>query len=267
MKIFNNEDGVKKVYIQLSDIAMLFHSDTRLPLMIMADLIRQGMIEPRDNKQEFREFTELDEIEILRGVDWIIDFKTYYDLSSEKLQNEMEIIALHIEALTKEIDRQDIDDKIRDGLIRRRDCLEYKLDSIRDVLRIKKGLCTMPFPVVKDDNGAYLVSDDVDAPFTARQGINPMQMIITCNKGTISDWANDNYNLFVQAAEALLVNRAYGEIEPVDNYEFNREFSDDGKTLVITLLGKVKENNMDNFDKGCLSKKLINGITDILKKK
>ena len=75
MKIFNVENGVKKVYVQMNDIMMLTHSDISIPASIIEKVFSDVVIVNDSNRMNFVEFTQPNEVEYFDYLDWIIDYK------------------------------------------------------------------------------------------------------------------------------------------------------------------------------------------------
>ena len=81
MKIFNIENGERKVYIQMSDIMML--NRTGRPILdSIYEKISTGIIAADgSDRMDFVKFSQSKEIEFFESMDWIIDYKRIRDVS------------------------------------------------------------------------------------------------------------------------------------------------------------------------------------------
>lgn len=272
MKIFNVENGVRKVYIQLGDVAALMCSDEVIPVSMVTDLMSNVFIVANDNRFEFCELSKPGELELLERVDWIIDFKKYIHLSEEELEEEICKIKNEMEELRITYNNLSDEERFeRQGDIVRYDCLEHKLASVNEILLIKQGIRIMPFPIVPDSDGLSLDNDNY--PLIARQGVNPLQMLIYRKDGkTFEDDNMDISQAFLQATDMLIVNQNLESNEYFGDFEINRKLTEDKKYLVTTfrIMSKseinhryLTENNSKNKDS--IGKRLVNRITKLFK--
>ena len=77
MKIFNVENGIKKVYVQMNDIAMLIHSDLPVPASIYEKIYSGTVITDDSNRMDFVEFNQPSDIKFFESLDWIVDYKSF----------------------------------------------------------------------------------------------------------------------------------------------------------------------------------------------
>lgn len=273
MKIFNEENGVKKVYVQLNDIAMLMHSDTLILASVMKRFFYDVFIVTDENRFEFCEFTDPEELEYFEGMDWIVDYKKYRNLTEEQLiaagqaiAEEMNQIAQTYNSYTPEEREQHQD------MLARHEHLDYKMKSLAEVLWLKKGIRIMPFPVVPDSDGATLVADDDHFAYVAHQGLNPLQMIISRKDGKKMDVSTTSIPMgFLQSADMIVVNQNLENNEFFGDFELKRELSEDGKALLTTYRIITKEEKEDHSlaatkakeeekENRKLSKRIFNGL-------
>jgi len=93
MKIFNVENGVKKVYVQLNDIMMMMHFGSAIPSEVMEKHFMEMFIVDDSNRYEFSEFTDPHTVEFFEQCDWIVDFKEYKDLTEDEIKAKGQEIA------------------------------------------------------------------------------------------------------------------------------------------------------------------------------
>lgn len=234
MKIFNEENGIKKVYVQLCDIGMLLHSDEVVPLSVYKCLKDIRCINEY-NRFLFVEFTDNNEIEFFKSISWILDFKKYKNLTENKLLDRLQLVEEKMEDIAREYKKQAINEGIRnDELMLKYDCIEYMGATIYNILSWKKGLIDIPFPEVVDNDASYVIPND-EIPFRAYQGINPCQLIIgrtdglemIKEKGIIPE-------MFFQAAEVMIIENNMENNEFFKIGDVRRKLSDDKKKLIVT---------------------------------
>ena len=83
MKIIKNDVA----YVQKNDIARLMHSCSMIPASLFDGLFSKGcFIVTDENRYDFLEFRDEDDIDFFRCVDWIVEFCNLqsYDLDNEK---------------------------------------------------------------------------------------------------------------------------------------------------------------------------------------
>lgn len=145
MKIYDKETN--KIFVQKSNIVLLSHSYVGIPKSIINKVYGGITIITNNNKFEFMEFNEPDEIEFFRKLDWIPEYCDYRDLT------EKQILSC-VEKINKEKDNMFIDyDKLKKkDLVKMKklfsiyDLLELKTYSITEILLNNQGLNVIPFP-------------------------------------------------------------------------------------------------------------------------
>ncbi len=235
MKIFNVENGNKKVYVQLNDVMMLMQFDGVIPAEVMEKHFLNMFIVTDENRFEFSEFTNPNTVKFFEECDWIVDYKQYKGLSEELIfDSYMGIITQINEIALKWNDMTKKQRMEHQELLLEYEKLEFKKDSLLEILWTKQGHKTMPFPVVPDSQG--FVVDYEHYPYLARQGINPTQVLIYRKDGKAFDKKKDIVPKgLIQAAESILVDANLNTNEFFDEFERTREFTDDGRFLVTTF--------------------------------
>lgn len=144
------------VYVQKGDINYLFHSDMSMPKSIFDKVYGQGIvIINNNNKNHFIEFNEPEEIEFLKGVDWIVDYNEIRDLSEEEIialgqsiAEEKNTIANKYNAMSSEEQEENKNMELLCEL------LDYKMYTLRDILWFKQGHIKMKLPkAIKQEKG------------------------------------------------------------------------------------------------------------------
>lgn len=235
MKIFNVENGKKKVYVQLNDIMMMMQFGSSIPSEVMEKHFMNMFIVTDENRFEFSEFTDPHTVEFFEQCEWIVDYKQYRGLSEEQIIEcgqqigaQMNEVAMKWNGMTPE-QREENED-----VYTRHESLEFKMHSLAEVLWTKQGHRNMPFPIVPDCSG--FVVDNEDCVYVARQGINPTQVLIYRKDGKAMDKKKEVIPQgLIQAAESILVDANLNTNEFFGNFERKRELSEDGMYFVTTF--------------------------------
>lgn len=236
MKIFNEENGVKKVYVQLNDIAMLMQTNALILSSVMQRFFSEVFIVTDENRFEFREFTEPEELEYFEGMDWIVDYKKYRDFNEEELIAEGQAIAEEMNRVAQTYNQYTPEERAQhQELLTRHKQLDYKMKSLAEILWLKQGVRIMPFPEAPDSEGVYLVSDNASFPYVVQQGINPLQMLLSRKDGqALSNESESIPASFIQSADMLVVNKNLETNAFFGDFALSRKLSDDQKYLVTT---------------------------------
>ena len=190
MKVFNIENGKKKVYVQLNDVMMLMQFDGVIPAEVMEKHFMNMFIVTDENRFEFSEFTEPSTVEFFEKCEWIPDYKQYRGLSEEKIIEcgqqigaQMNEVAVRWNGMTPE-QREDNQDVALEH-----EKLEFKMHSLAEILWTKQGHRNMPFPIVPDCSGFVVDNEDwgYDLYIQSNEQLygNP----------DMSNWFSDFYNL------------------------------------------------------------------------
>ena len=180
MKVFNEENGKEKVYVQLNDIMVLTNTNKPIPASIIDKVFgREMLIVDDDNRDDFIEFEDPKEIEFFRSIDWIIDYKKYRNLSEEELKllikeniKEANEIATKYNSLSHEEKERNI------NLYERYNTLSLQNEDINKVYLMKAGKYQPIFPVVPDSNGFSLGCDDPNLPYKFSASLDPNKYLL-----------------------------------------------------------------------------------------
>ena len=175
MKIFNEEKGTKKVYVQLNDIATLLQSYTQIPSYINERITNDNIVITDNNLMDFIEFSDPKEIEFFESVDWIIDYKELRDLSESEFKKKKDDIADEMNRIMEGFSV--LSDEEKGRLITVYNLLNYKLMYMCEIERVKKGTYKMPFPVVPDSDGFSFIGDK-DFEYTIKASLDPNKILL-----------------------------------------------------------------------------------------
>ena len=74
------------IYVQKNDMVYLNQLDLAIPTSIFMKVFGSGVVIIDDsNRYEFVKFDAPEEIEFIKGIDWMIDFNKVKDLSEEEM--------------------------------------------------------------------------------------------------------------------------------------------------------------------------------------
>lgn len=138
-----------KVYVQKNDLSYLMNAmeGKAIPSSIINKVFGEIFICCDDNRYEFVEFTEPEEIEFFKALSYSVDYMYVKDLTEEDLIDvgssiieQRNAIALKYNSMTPEEREAHNDLRIECDL------LEFKMLSIRDMVWLKQGHIKMKFP-------------------------------------------------------------------------------------------------------------------------
>ena len=243
MKIFNVENGVKKVYVQMNDIMMLTHSDISIPTSIFEKIFSDIVIVNDNNRMDFVEFTQPNEIEYFESLDWIVDYKQIRFLSEEEIKkkgqeiaNEMNKIANRFNSMTDEEKRDN------QSLIQRHELLDYKMEHLAEILWVKQGHIQMPFPVVPDSDGLSFVKDD-NCEYEIKTSLDPNKILLFRKNG--KKLSNDDRipQRFLQTSISNAIMERNEKNVFTGDYEISNFFTEDNQYYVTEFKVKSYDNN------------------------
>lgn len=264
MKIFNEEKGKKKVYVQLNDIIMLLNMDGVKcpPKEVMDKHYSDIFIVTDENRYEFSEFSEEETIKYFEEQDWIINFKTYKNMNEKEIlecayqiNDDMNELKIQFNERLQQLDYDKCDE-----LEARIAQLEFKMNSLKVLFWNKQGHLPMPFPVVPANDGFVMYRDDCE--YMACQGLNPLQVLIYRVDGKVLNKKTDVIPQgLIQSAESILINYNLENNEFFGDFKKTVKLSDDQKYLVISFeIIPLKEEKQEKEEKVSLGKRIKNWI-------
>lgn len=262
MKIFNVENGVKKVYVQMNDIMMLIHSDISIPASIFEKVVGDVVIINDSNRMDFVEFTQPKDVKYFESLDWIIDYKEMRDLTENEIRekgqeiaNEMNKIANRFNSMT------DKEKRNNQSLVQRHELLDFKMKSLAELLFVKQGQKQMPFPVVPDSDGFSFVGDE-NCEYEITASLEPNKILLFRKDG--KKLSNDDRipNGFIQMGISIALMESNDRNAMAEDYEMSNYFNDDNQYFVIEFKSRSYDNNYAKQE----SKKEEKGIKKLVKR-
>ena len=160
MKIFNEENGTKKVYVQMKDIMILTKTGIQTPTSVYEKYCDNSNLEKLNNQDEFLEFTQPEEINFFESLEWIIDYKKFRFLSDEKIKEQEKVLADEINKSYSDNRFTNPGQTNKKYLVQKTILLKYAIQSLEELLMFRKGQKQMPFPIVPDSEGFSLIGHD-----------------------------------------------------------------------------------------------------------
>lgn len=147
MKIFHTKEGIERVYVQKNDLMHLNRLNQETPAFMIQRYFNIIMSRNNEEKMEFVEFKEPEEVEFFRKADWIIDYNEYMALSNEVLTQKIRSLTEHMRIIADKFNRMSLDDKKENMYFREvYRVKEYIRNSCILIEQLKSGKITMPLP-------------------------------------------------------------------------------------------------------------------------
>lgn len=148
MKVVKTENNQEKIYVQMQDMGHLNSTDMSIPASIYLKVFGNGVtIIDDSNRFGFVSFEDPKDIEFFKGLDFIIDYNDYKDLSLEAISKKGEEASNAInDIVTKYNAMSDAEKKKNANMVEAYNNLEYKIASIAELYHIRQtGLDLEPF--------------------------------------------------------------------------------------------------------------------------
>ncbi len=266
MKIFNVENNEKCVYVQLDDLARLMHNGDLIAAELITGVYSDGLTVNDSNKWDFMRFSTPHTVSFFESLDWIPDFKKISSLSESEILAYGQELLDERNKIAEEHNNPDTPDEKREELFDRYQLLEHQMNSISEILWVKRGRIKMPFPIVPDYAGFTL--ENKEALYGAKQGINPLQHLVYRKDGMPFDEKIDT-NIpegLIMGADSLCMMTNSENNEFFGNFNITRSLSEDKKYLITTLNMVVPEEEKEvqkSSESKSLGKRIKNRIHQI----
>lgn len=247
MKIFNIEDGVKKVYVQKNDLGMLSRYTDEIPASIYMKMMFGTSEEPDiedpvefmkagitiiddSNRMEFLEFSDPAEIEFFEGQDWIIDFKELRYLTEEELKKKMDETINEMNAIAEKHNAMPDDEEEKTHLRTRHELLDYKMHTIPLIRWIQTGQEQIAFPVVPDSDGFTFSGENCD--YMIKGSLDPNKILLFRKDGKKLEGSEQVPNGFIQMGMSIALTEREEKQIFFGNFDINHSFSPDHQYFV-----------------------------------
>lgn len=249
MKIFNKENEIEKVYVQMNDIMMLNQTDLTIPATIYLKIFNGIVIVDDSNRMNFVEFTDPKEIEFFKKLDWIIDYKEFRDLSEDEIIAKRQEIANELNEIANEYNNMsDEEKKENQHLPMKHELLKYKFHYFAEILWIKQGHIQMPFPVVPDSDGFSFVSDNEDFIYEIKASLDPNKLLLFRRDG--KELSEDEMipQSFIQGGMSIAIMQRSEKDEFFGDFETINYLTYDNKYLVTEFKVRKHEEETQELE-------------------
>ncbi len=252
MKIFNEENGVKKVYVQVNDISVIQEYEEDMPLYVYDIVLNhEETTIDKNYGMGFLEFSRPEEIEYFANCDWILDYKQYRDYSIEQLEEEKEKIQFEIDDLrTAFIGLKPEEKRSKGKEVSRVYVLTYKKNYIDQLIAFKKGKLDMKLPLAPDGD-AFCFTGDRTFPYEFRPAIDHSKIVVYRKDG--QNLAEDEVipPEFIRKGMAVIMAHRHGFYDE-DDYEVVNYMSPNRLYYVIEFKKKKKALESLKEEKGIM---------------
>lgn len=147
MKIFHNENGrTTIVWVQLQDLIHLITVSDIPILPSIFEKIFDGNIDSY-NKKKFVKFTEDEEVDFFKKVNFIIDFNEYFNLTDSEFAEKSLELEEEVKEKMLELNGFSDEQKRKNANLFNQICnREYMIKSMDEIYLIKKGKIHYEFP-------------------------------------------------------------------------------------------------------------------------
>lgn len=148
MKLFHTENGKETVYVQMEDMMRLNQSSIPIPVSIFEKVFTHGIIYVNSsNRFNFVKFDEEHEVNFFREIEFILDYDQYKDLTDEQLDKEGRELTNKANKIAEKWNSMSVDEKEQNSnLIEEHDNIYYMLHFLVEIIAVKHGKRSMPFP-------------------------------------------------------------------------------------------------------------------------
>lgn len=268
MKIINIENGKKKIYIQEKDLRSFVVSPTLEIPRILLQRIMTYSVHNLNNSKKFIEFDDPIIVEFLDNIDWIVDFRTIYNLSyeefvsyrKENIERCNNFLHKYNESLCNGVALDEAYDMYK--------LYDYKVQDLVDILNLKKGLNTIDLPCIPDFKGFHI--EDSNNELEAYQTLNPLRILIRKKNGDVLNIKDEQFEAFVKQVLNQLIKTSFDSNDFFnDKYRIIKNISEDKKSYIVTLRTMDYEAKYDKDPEENKVQKnyLIKNLTNFFKKR
>ena len=131
-----------------------FRKELAIPSSIILKVFRSGITVIDDtNRYDFVRFTEAEDIEYFKQLDWMIDYGKVKNMSEEELENLLSIMLDKMDFLDKAEQSIPVNQsQKRHELLQAFSLLVFKFCSLRDILWYKQGHISLNLPEIEPSN-------------------------------------------------------------------------------------------------------------------
>ena len=252
MKIFNiGLDNKERAYVQVEDFITLTKVGKPIPASIYDKAMKVKYC-TNDNRYNFVEFNEPEEIEFFKNFEWIVNYKDIRYLTSDELKalakrdnDEANDIAELWNTLTPEEKKLNMDAANRYSL------LHHRIKSYGQMLWHKQGHIRLNMPIEPDDSGWII--DYLNYKVTIQSSLDPnIFLVFKDDESLLNDDNSIKQEMIEEAMKVAEDNISDTNEFFANDFDLEVRTSDDKKYLIFEY--KLKE-YVDELDNNKLNKK------------
>ena len=145
------KDNKDKLYLQISDIIFIFQHELNLPDSVKEDFNEKLKIKTtrglEDNPYTFKLFTEPETITFVNGLDYIVDYSEYKQLTVPEIYEKAYLLQDKKQELAVSFNKLSLKDREKkQDVVNLCDELDFTILSLRDLVWFKEGSISMIIP-------------------------------------------------------------------------------------------------------------------------
>ena len=244
MKIFNQENGLEKAYIQVGDLMAL----TKINVKAIPQTVMQKMLSSRElNEKDFVEFTSPEELNFFSVTDWIIDYRIASKQSREVTEGHIKLLITEINDITysfADLAEQEI--YLKEVLGNEYDMACHRLIQYKQMLDIKDNKEQLTLPLVPDSDSKTIRISTDNVDYSVQRSLSNNRLMFSRADGEkLKERDTAVANICLKIAELHLADTK-GEVgEYLGNENFSQK-SPDGKYIVSDYNGIIKTTERGN---------------------
>ncbi len=261
MKIINriNDKADYVAYVQKQDLEILSEIPEFVPKSIQE--VIKSKIRGADgyDKNDFVEFTNIEEVRFFANLNWILEYTNYAGASDYYIDNMRKRFIEDKNELFKKYSEMSDKEKAKDKDISiRHNLIVYKINTLDEIQRMNHGQSKVVVPLIPDGDRSAFTGDD-NEPHIIRPAIDPNKILLYRKDGKpLADDEDISIPFLQMGMSIAMMERENRNI--AGEYEATRYVSDDKKYLVteFKLIKYEEEKEPDKEEKGI--KKVLNRL-------
>ena len=136
------------IYVQKGDIIYLVYNNLLNPSSTILKAFKRNIsLNGSNNKYEFMEFKNVEEINFFNSLDWIIDYDEFMGLSDDKISELIISIKKNKNSIIKKFGSMSFEDKKDNAsMVFKCASLDHKISSLEELLLFRQGKLDMKLP-------------------------------------------------------------------------------------------------------------------------
>ncbi len=135
-------------YLQKYDLGFLIDREVPMPRSLIEDYFRENyLVIDNNTRYDFVSFSKLEQIEFIKGLDFILDYHVLKDLTKDECLEMGQKFVEEKRSLAKRYNAMSLEEKEKnEDLYQKCDQLDFQIYSMIDFIRFREGSLKMKFP-------------------------------------------------------------------------------------------------------------------------